>query len=308
MKKGLILFCAFFLSINLMADYTFLEYGTGTRMVGSRSGVIDASSAESVVYNPALLNYGKNEIILSYYKPFGENFFTEGSEGLEGIHAYNAGFSLRTAKYNYGMNVLLLQNDGLEGYDENGLATGKFNTIESAITFGMGKNIGPFSMGMKSRIIYQKFYQDHSRSILGLGLGLVKKISDNLKIGLMFDNIVGLNLFSENISHESLAPSINTGISYTLGRLDLGLGISSDLERFFVTGKAVMSLAGWLNLISEMGNGLGQYHSQTLQSGSVRTFINGGMQINWQKTSALFLIGYRGDLGLDKSISLKLYY
>ncbi|MDD5067394.1 MAG: hypothetical protein PHF84_10160 [bacterium] len=290
------------------SSYAFLEFGAASRMAGSRTGAADSSTAEAAVYNPSLLISGKNEVMLNYYQPFGRNLFDEASDGIEGINVYDIGFSLSRERSGFGMNVLLLQNSGFKGYDENGSFSGSFDTLETAVTIGYGRKLKYFNLGVNTRMVYQRLYSGYERMMLALGTGISRNVLRNLRAGLMLDNLLADKLYSRNMTYEKLIPRITGALDYQIGRLTVGMGMGTDLEQFLFSLRATVNIVRNFSLLSEYGNSTVEYTDGTTRANELRNMLNGGMELKWQRFTGHYLLTYRGDLGMDQSLGIKFNY
>lgn len=292
----------------ITSGYAFLNYGTASRMIGNRTGVVDSYSSEATVYNPALLSMSKPEILLSYYRPFSRDIFDKDSEALNDINIYDIGIAFPGKKSGYGLNFLLLQNGSFAGYDEYGNSTGSFDTMELATTFGYGWKVKYFDIGMNSKIVYQGLYSDYNKMVFSLGLGLTRNIVKNLMAGLYIDNIYSEQFVSNNMGYEKLPLQLLSGLNYQIGILNCSLGIGTDFRSMFFTVRSVLAILHSINFISEYGNSYFQYTNNNQSVSELRNLVNAGVEVKWKKVMAQYLLIFRGDLGMDQSVGLKINY
>ncbi len=312
MKKYIIIIflclCNFYTLYALTSGYAFLNYGTASRMIGNRTGVVDSYSSEAVVYNPALLSLAGPEVLLSYYRPFSRDIFVKDSEALNDINIYDMGITFPGKKSGYGLNLLLLQNGSFEGYDEYGISTGSFDTMELATTFGYGWKVKYFDIGINSKIVYQSLYSDYNKMAFSLGIGCARNITKNLLAGFYLDNLFSEQVFSNNIGYEKLPFQLLSGLNYQIGILNCSLGLGTDFQSMFFSVRSVLAIMRSINFLSEYGNSYFQYMNNNQSKGELKNLVNAGVEVKLKRIVAQYLLIYRGDLGMDQSVGLKINY
>ncbi len=284
--------------------YAFLEYGVGSSDL-SKTGIVSAESSAASFYNPALLVNKDNQIMAGYSIPFNRNFFLkEGETGIEGIGIYSLGISYSKEKYGIGMSGLMLKNNDLTGYDDDGNETGSFSTYEVCLSFGYGMKLNNrLNIGINNKIIYQRLYEGYSRVLAAIGIGIERKINSRLYLTGIIDNLINYRISGDNTSYETPKRGYGIGMGYNIGRFNLSATLLSDLEDVKISTGFNMGVMKYVELFGGIKDSMGYYSSDSkFNALSNLSTMNIGVKFNINKWGMDYSMGYQGTLGIKHTI------
>ena len=158
-----------------------MRMGFGARGISMSNAISAVLTGDLVTYyNPALAPFQEKSLVTASYSALSLdrrlNFFSYGqnlkpSAGLA-VGIINAGVS------------------NIEGRDRDGIQTGTYSTSENSFFFSFGILLDPqFSLGVTGKLLYYSLFEGISSSTAGLDVGILYKVSDNLSLGVVLQDI-----------------------------------------------------------------------------------------------------------------------
>jgi hypothetical protein len=199
-----IIYITILFSAGLIAQPKFSEYqsmtgsfsriGFGARGIGMGNAMSAVTEGELVsYYNPAVsafqdnnsfqtsytfLSLDRSANFLNFTRRF--DFYSQGEGGERRVRS-SAGISA---------GVINAGVSNIEKRDNQGLKTGDISTSENQFFVGLANRFSErFSAGIAIKFYHYSLYEDISSNALGIDLGLLYKISDNVNISGVITDI-----------------------------------------------------------------------------------------------------------------------
>ncbi len=189
MKKIILIYILVLLPIIVSAQnegsantgLAFLKTGISARAIAMGDAYSSISEdATSILYNPALINLGENNVTISHNISLVD--FTSSFMGTKFV--FN--------KFGIGVGVLRAGVDDIEVRTGPGSPLEKFNSQDITINFGISYNVYEnISVGLASKFIYEKIYVDDA-SGFGFDIGTIYK-KDMFSFSFVLANIGSMN-------------------------------------------------------------------------------------------------------------------
>lgn len=226
MRKKILICIILFLPLISLAQndgagntgLAFLKTGINARAIAMGDAYSSISEdATSVLYNPALINTGKNNVTLSHNIAFID--FTSSFIGTKFI--FN--------KFGIGIGLMRAGVNDIEVRITPGAPLEKFNSQNLSINLGISYNVYEnISVGVATKFLYEKIYVDES-SGLGFDIGTNYK-KDKFSFSFVLANIGSMDEMKN--ARTKLPTLVRFGGSYNYPYKDFNLLVA--LEGFKV--------------------------------------------------------------------------
>ena len=214
----------------------FLKNGIGVRPISmGKAFVAVADDAHAGYWNPAgLAGLGNGQLSAMYSNPM--NYALLGDTGLKdiGYHTMSLGYPLPFGTHPgaVGLNLAYLSaGDILVVKDDSGPTGDTFSDSDLAVILSYANAVlgNQLYLGANLTFIRQQVWEN-SGSGMGLDVGSIYRLSDNLKLALMFQNLIQpkIKLLDDGVTN-SVPRTLKLGISYKL--LDDMLLIATGMDK-----------------------------------------------------------------------------
>lgn len=160
---------------------SFLKTGTGARSLAMGEAYSSISDdATSILYNPALVNSGKDNVTLSH------------NISLIDYKASFVGTKFIFGKFGFGVGLIRAGVDDIEVRLVPGAPLEKFDSQNLSLNVSAAYQIYEnFSIGVTSKLLYEKIYVDESSGV-GFDIGTAYR-KNNLALSFVVANIGSMN-------------------------------------------------------------------------------------------------------------------
>lgn len=178
-------------------------------------------------YNPALLPFQPAPTVLLSYGSLSMDRRLNFVSYVQHLNP-NAGFSV---------GVINAGVRNIEGRDNDGLPTQTYSTSENQFFFSFG--ISPektFSLGVSAKLLYYSLFDNVKSTTLGLDLGTLYSISDEMKVGFVLQDVLSKykwdtsKLYGESGSSYQDNFPLRKRLGFSYNSVDWGLIASCEAE------------------------------------------------------------------------------
>lgn len=174
----------------------FARMGFGARGIGMGNAMSAVNEGALVsYYNPALVPFQKNNNFQTTYSILSLDRslnFLSFTRNFEFYSDKDTNLENRKPRSVAGISVGII-NGGvskIDGRDRQGFKTGELSTSENQFFIGFANRFSEkFSLGIALKIYYYKLYEDVSSTGVGIDIGALYLISNNIKLSFMLTDI-----------------------------------------------------------------------------------------------------------------------
>lgn len=184
-----------FSSISSMPG-AFSRMGFGARGVGMGNAMSSITEGSLVsYYNPAIVPFQKDNNFQTTYSILSLDRslnFLSFTRNFEFYSVKDTNLESRKPRSVAGISIGIINGgvSNIDGRDRQGFKTGELKTSENQFFIGFANRFSEkFSLGIAFKIYYYKLYQDVSSTGVGLDIGALYSINNNMKLSLMISDI-----------------------------------------------------------------------------------------------------------------------
>jgi hypothetical protein len=214
----------------------FSRIGFGARGIGMGNALSSVTEGELVsYYNPSVTAFQENNSFQAGYSFLtldrALNYFNY-TRRFDFYSAKDTISETRKPRTTAGLSIGVINSGvrNIDGRDNSGLPTGELSTSENQFFIGLAAKISEkFSIGLATKFYYYKLYEEINSTSLGLDIGALYRINNNLNLSLVFVDLMSKYKWDtspiyqqEGIISEDKFPNLRKlGVSYRNKELGL---------------------------------------------------------------------------------------
>lgn len=235
---------------------SFLKDGVGARglAMGNAYSML-ATDALGIFYNPALMNYGGNNVTLAH------------NISMIDYTASAVGVKYRFGKFGIGLGLLRSGVNDIEVRTTPGALIDKFDSQNLSINLSMSYQIYEnISIGVTPKLLYEKIYTDEA-SGFGLDIG-TSYIKNNINFSFVVANIGSMN--EMNVDETKLPTLVRFGGAYDYKMKNFNLIFALEGNKVLDGGKLHIHSgieAGYKNFVFLRAGYMSAYETKNFTAG-----------------------------------------
>lgn len=174
----------------------FSRMGFGARGIGMGNAMSSITEGSLVsYYNPAIVPFQKDNSFQTTYSILSLDRslnFLSFTRNFEFYSNKDTILENRKPRSVAGISIGIINGgvSNIDGRDRQGFKTGELKTSENQFFIGFANRFSEkFSLGIAFKIYYYKLYEDVSSTGVGLDIGALYSINNNMKLSLMLSDI-----------------------------------------------------------------------------------------------------------------------
>ncbi len=172
----------------------FSRMGFGARGIGMGNAMSAVTTGNLVsYYNPALPSFQENNSFQSGYTFLSLDRslnFLSFTRKFDFYSKVNPKDTVPRATAGISFGIINAGVSGIDGRDNNGLATGELSTSENQVFLSVSNRFSrKLSVGIAVKFYYYKLYEEITSNGLGVDIGALYKVNDNWNISLMISDL-----------------------------------------------------------------------------------------------------------------------